>query len=300
MCSTNQKLTCCSGDNVFESKENENDSYPQMVNKQLPPKVLEPIVQNKIVEVPKEVYLEKIVEVPQIKTVERIVEQIRPIIQYKNVYKTKTVYVEKIKNIDRIIYQEKIIEVPQIKTVEKVVEVPVYVNRERIITVPRYMVVEKVIPVLKTSRKESTKEIPEINCPNIDITKEVEEKEEIAVEDIKENQTINVSYEKSISLMNELNIQKLNSNGTLNADADQDTTMDTVNQENFCTTVSCKFLPIYDNFPKFQSSVCKGLPEREKRFSSMSIYKSKDSGFPKIRISKTPQFMQKNCYCNYA
>ncbi|CAG9474810.1 inner membrane complex protein 1g, putative [Plasmodium vivax] len=301
MCSTNQKLACCSGDNVFESKESENDSYPQMVNKQLPPKVLEPIVQNKIVEVPKEVYLEKIVEVPQIKTVERIVEQIRPVIKYKNVYKTKTVYVEKIKNVDRIIYQEKIVEVPQIKTVEKIVEVPVYVDRERIITVPRYMVVEKVIPVLKTTKKESVMEIPEVNCPNIDITQQVESKEEVQIEDLKQNQTTNVIHEKDIQFLNELNIQKIHSNATLNAEADQDTTVDTVHNENFCSTVSCKFLPGYDNFPKMQSSMCNGFPEREKRFSSISIYKSKDAGFPKIRISKTPQFMQRNnCYCNYA
>ncbi|GAB66808.1 hypothetical protein PCYB_101580 [Plasmodium cynomolgi strain B] len=254
-----------------------------MVNKQLPPKVLEPIVQNKIVEVPKEVYLEKIVEVPQIKTVERIVEQIRPVIKYKNVYKTKTVYVEKIKNVDRIIYQEKIVEVPQIKTIEKIVEVPVYVDRERIITVPRYMVVEKVIPVLKTTKKES-----------------VESKEEIQIEDLKQNQTTNVIHEKDIQLLNELNIQKMHSSATLNAEADQDTTADTIHNENFCSTVSCKFLPTYDNFPKMQSSMCNGFPEREKRFSSLSIYKSKDAGFPKIRISKTPQFIQRNCYCNYA
>ncbi|EUD68381.1 hypothetical protein C922_01401 [Plasmodium inui San Antonio 1] len=300
MCSTNQKLACCSGDNVFESKENGNDSYPQMVNKQLPPKVLEPIVQNKIVEVPKEVYLEKIVEVPQIKTVERIVEQIRPVIKYKNVYKTKTVYVEKVKNVDRIIYQEKIVEVPQIKTIEKIVEVPVYVDRERIITVPRYMVVEKVIPVLKTTKKESVMEIPEINCPNIDITEEVENKEEIQIEDLKQNQTINVIREEDIQHLNELNIQKIHSSATLNAEGDQDTTVDTINNENFCSTVSCKFLPTYDNFPKMQSSTCNGFLQREKRFSSLNIYKSKDAGFPKIRISKTPQFIQRNCYCNYA
>ncbi|SBT71621.1 inner membrane complex protein 1g, putative [Plasmodium malariae] len=299
MCSTNQKLACCSGDNVFESKENENEQFPQIVNKQLPPKVLEPIVQNKIVEVPKEVLLEKIVEVPHIKTVERIVEQIRPVIQYKNVYKPKTVYVEKIKNVDRIIYQEKIVEVPQIKTIEKIVDVPVYVNRERIITVPRYMIVEKVIPVLKTNKRESIVEIPEVNCPNIDISKEVESKE-VKYTDLKQKQTTNIN-EKDIQLLSELNLQNRNSDATIRLEPDQATTMDTINQENFCTTVSCKFLPSYDNFPKLQSSVCKGFPEREKRFSSINIYKSKDTNFPKIRISKTPQLMQRNnCYCTYA
>ncbi|ETW19952.1 hypothetical protein PFAG_01128 [Plasmodium falciparum Santa Lucia] len=300
MCSTNKNLACCKGDNVFDGQINGNESYPQVVNKQLPPKVLEPIIQNKIVEIPKEVYLEKIVEVPQIKTVERIVEQIRPVIKYKNVYKPKTVYVEKVKNVDKIIYQEKIVEVPQIKTVEKIVEVPVYVNRERIITVPRYMVVEKVIPVLKTSKRESIMEVPEVNCPHIDISKEVEDKEEIPINELKENQTISLADEKEIQILNDLTSQKVDSNATINMEGEQDTTVDTITQENFCGTVSCNFLPNYPNFSKIGNPLCKGGPEKEKRFSSISIYKSKDSGFPSIRIAKTPQMFQRNLYCSYA
>ncbi|CAD2110370.1 inner membrane complex protein 1g, putative [Plasmodium vinckei] len=299
MCSTPSKLACCSGDNVFDPTPNENDQYPQVVNKHLPSKVLEPIIQNKIIEVPKEVYLEKIVEVPQIKTVERIVEEIRPVVKYKNIYKTKTVYVEKIKNVDKIIYEEKIIEVPQIKTIEKVVEVPVYVDRERIIHVPKYMVVEKVIPVLKTTKKETIKEIPEINCPDIDITEEVEaEEEEQKVEELKENETITVSNDNNVEILNNLHFENMNSQIMMNMGSTEDTTVDTIREDNYCSTISCKFVPPFGDFPKMQGSMCKGFPEREKRFSNMNIYATKDNSLPKIRISKTPNVVQRGFYCN--
>ncbi|CXI83055.1 inner membrane complex protein 1g, putative [Plasmodium berghei] len=297
MCSTPNKLACCSGDNVFDPNPNENETYPQVVNKHLPSKVLEPIVQNKIIEVPKEVYLEKIVEVPQIKTVERIVEQIRPVVKYKNIYKTKTVYVEKIKNIDKIIYEEKIIEVPQIKTIEKVVEVPVYVDRERIIHVPKYMVVEKVIPVLKTTKKESIKEIPEIIFPNMGVIEDVES-EEHHVEELKENETASISNDNDAEILNNLHLENINSQIMMNIGSTEDTTVDTIRENNYCTTVSCKFIPPFGDFPKIQESMCKGFPEREKRFSNINIYATKDNSLPKIRISKTPNVVHRGFYCN--
>lgn len=39
-------------------------------------------------------------------------------------------------------------------------------------------------------------EVPEVNCPHIDISKEVEDKEEIPINELKENQTISLADEK--------------------------------------------------------------------------------------------------------
>ncbi|VWU49419.1 inner membrane complex protein 1g, putative [Hepatocystis sp. ex Piliocolobus tephrosceles] len=312
-----KKSNCCAGENSLESQSS-SQYIPKKVNKQLPPKVLEPIVQNKIIEIPKEVYLEKIIEVPQIKTVERIVEQIRPYIQYKNVYKAKPVYVEKVKNVDKIIYQEKIIEVPQIKTVEKYVDVPVYVNKERIIERPQYMIIEKVIPVLKTKKSEKMVVIPEVALSFEDI--EVEEKEKrMEMNDLKENETMDVTEQeveelnqlksinsKNLAFMEESlqNIQNAISKNDLTIQSGQDITMDTLDENRYCAMTKCNFNPVYQGFQYPRPSFYNPYFPKKQRYSNVNIYKSSDVNFPKIRISKTPHHTHsndaRNCYCNCA
>lgn len=87
--------------------------------------VTKPVIQERIIKVPREVpqIVEKVVEIPDVKYVEKIVEV--PQIQYKNKIVPKVEVVEKIVEVPQIIEQwtEKRVEVPQIKEVVRYKEI---------------------------------------------------------------------------------------------------------------------------------------------------------------------------------
>lgn len=283
---------------------NNNNNYTNMVNR-LQPKFLKPIVQTKVVQVPKEVYVEKVVEVPQIKIVKKFVEDIKPIYKYKNVYKPKIVYVEKVKHVDKIIYEEKIIEVPQTKYVEKIVEVPVYINREKIIPVPRYMVVEKVIPVLKTTKTEQFVEIPEIKSPVIDVNKQVEAADKVEVKDLKDNQTTEVTDAEQMRIFSHMAeaISSTNAESTIKVEVAYG--QNTVNAYQEQEQKESQYIQVtnqqyaqnaykdgrYAEYNKmfYQTQKYNGANDKMIRFSNV---------LPRIKIAKTPHNYSKNCYCS--
>lgn len=91
---------------------------------------------------------------------------------------------------------------------------------------------------------------------------------------------------KEIQILNDLTSQKVDSNATINMEGEQDTTVDTITQENFCGTVSCNFLPNYPNFSKIGNPLCKGGPEKEKRFFKYQHLQIKGFRIPKYKNCK--------------
>lgn len=280
---------------------NNGSNYMNMINR-LQPKFLKPIIQTKVVQVPKEVYVEKVIEVPQIKIVKKIVEDIKPIYKYKNVYKPKIVYVEKVKHVDKIVYEEKIIEVPQTKYVEKIVEVPVYVNRENIIQVPRYMVVEKVIPILKTTKTEKVVEIPEIISPAIDVNEQVQESEKVDAKDLKENQTTEITDAEQIRIFSHMAeaLNNTNAESTIKVEATYGQNTANIYREQEQQYIQVTNQQYAQNAYKdsrygehnkmyYPTQKYSGVNYKTTRFTNL---------LPRIKIAKTPHNYSKNCYCS--
>ncbi|PFH35324.1 alveolin domain containing intermediate filament IMC8 [Besnoitia besnoiti] len=117
--------------------------------------LLDPVREERIVEVIKERVENRIIEVPEVHYVEKIVEVPHPVFEEKLVHIVKPLKQERFKYVKKPVYLDKIVEVPQIKYVDKYVDVPRYNHREKIVEVPKVLVVERIIPVLKTFRKET-------------------------------------------------------------------------------------------------------------------------------------------------
>ncbi|PHJ24756.1 membrane skeletal protein [Cystoisospora suis] len=184
--------TCCEGEPAPVATTIQQQPAPGsrlvsgVVASQGEARILEPLVQERVVEVLKEEIQERVIEVPQVQYVDRIVEVPQHVVHEKVTHVAKPVIQERIKHVHKPVYQQKIIEVPQVKVVDKIVEVPQYVYQEKIIEVPRVVVQERVIPVPRKVIKEKVVEISQVDYRDVAIERPIETTEIVREEEIVE------------------------------------------------------------------------------------------------------------------
>lgn len=183
------------GTQSFLSPRSQLPQTARQISEQPPPsgeaKILQPLIQERIVEVMKPEVQERIIEVPQTQYVETIVEVPQKILKEKIIQVPKPVVYERVKVVKKPVIQETVVEIPEIKTVDKIVEVPQYIYEEKIVKVPKIIVQERVVPVPKKIIKEKICEVPIVEYRDL-----ITEKEEEVTEIVPEIITKDIEYKQ--------------------------------------------------------------------------------------------------------